>query len=250
MFALHGKTAIVTGSTKGIGRAIAEGLAWAGANLVIVSRNQADCDAVAAAIRGTGADAVGVAADVTKLADIEKLTRAALDRFGKIDVLVNNAGGATTKKAVDITEEDWDRVVDLDLKSVFFCSQAVGREMIRQGGGKVINIASVLGLVGAKLVLPYCAAKGGVIQMTRALALEWAKHNIQVNAVCPGYVLTEINAAEFKNEKIYQHIVSKIPVGRLGQTKDMVGAAVFLAAGESDYMTGQVITIDGGWAAQ
>jgi NAD(P)-dependent dehydrogenase (short-subunit alcohol dehydrogenase family) len=250
MFALSGRTAIVTGSTKGIGRAIAEGFARAGASVVIVSRNQADCDAVAASLRELGADSVGVAADVTKLGDIETITRTALHRFGKIDILVNNAGGAITKRAVDITEEDWDRVVDLDLKSVFFCSQIVGRDMIRQNRGKIINIASVLGLVGEKLVLPYCAAKGGVIQMTRALALEWAKHNIQVNAVCPGYVLTAINAAEFENPKVFQHIVSKIPAGRLGETRDMVGAAIYLAASESDYMTGQVMTVDGGWTAQ
>jgi NAD(P)-dependent dehydrogenase (short-subunit alcohol dehydrogenase family) len=250
MFELKGKSAIVTGSTKGIGRAIAEGLAGAGADVVIVSRNQADCDTVAAAIRGMGSDALGGAADVTRPGDIERLVRAALERFGKIDVLVNNAGGAITKKAVDITEEDWDRVVDLDLKSVFFCSQAVGREMIRRSGGKIINIASILGLVGEKMVLPYCAAKGGVIQMTRALALEWAKHNIQVNAVCPGYVVTAINAAEFSNEKVYRHIVDKIPAGRLGETRDMVGAVIFLAAGASDFMTGQTITVDGGWTAQ
>ncbi len=247
---LAGKTAIITGSTRGIGRGIAEAMAAAGAGIVVVSRSPDDCRKVAEELAARGTDALGFAADVTRRQDFDSLISRVLKHFGRIDILVNNAGTAVTRKAEDISEEEWDRVISLDLKSVFFCSQAVGREMINQRSGKIINIASVLGLVGEKMVLPYCAAKGGVVQMTRALALEWAKHNIQVNALCPGYVLTDINAAELQKEKNFNYITGKTPAGRLGTVGDITGAAVFLASPAAEFMTGQTLTIDGGWTAQ
>lgn len=247
---LKDKVAIVTGATKGIGRGISEVLAARGANIVIVSRSQKDCALVAAELRQYGIESIGIRTDVTKISEVEDLTRQVIDAFGHIDVLVNNAGSAITKKAELLTEEDWDRVLNIDLKAVFFCSQIIGREMIKQNGGKIINIASMLGLIGEKQVLPYCVAKGGVIQMTRALALEWARYNIQVNAICPGYVITPMNAAELSEEKIFKHITGKIPMKRLGEVKDIVGAAAFLASKDASYMTGQAITIDGGWTAQ
>lgn len=247
---LANKVVIVTGSTKGIGNAIAIAMAQAGADIVVVSRNQTDCNQVAWQIRELGRRAIGIAADVTKNGDIQNLLDKTIEYFGQVDILVNNAGSAITKKAEDITEAEWDQVVNLDLKSVFFCSQIIGRKMIEQKRGKIINIASVLGLVGEKMVSPYCAAKGGVIQLTRALALEWARYNIQVNALCPGYVLTAINASEFSNEKIYNYIVRKIPQGKLGAVSDMTGAAIFLASNAANYMTGQHLTVDGGWTAQ
>ncbi|HHV72886.1 MAG TPA: glucose 1-dehydrogenase [Clostridia bacterium] len=247
---LKDKVAIVTGSTKGIGKGIAFGLAQAGANVVVVSRHQNDCDRVAAEIAQLGVETLPVAADVTKMKDIENLVNSTLARFGRIDILVNNAGTALTKKAEEITEEDWDRVLDVDLKGVFFCAQAVGKQMIKQKRGKIINIGSILGTVADRQVLPYCVSKGGVAQMTKALALEWAKYNIQVNSLCPGYVITPMNEADLRNEKIASHILRKIPVRRLGEVEDMVGAAIFLASEASNYMTGQSIFVDGGWTAE
>ncbi len=247
---LKDKVAIVTGSTKGIGRGIVEALAKAGANVVIVSRNQDDCNRVAEQIKEFGHDALPVAADVTNLKAIEELVKKVTEYYGKIDILINNAGSAITKKAEDITEADWDRVLNVDLRGVFFCAQAVGRQMIIQKSGKIINLASILGLVGDRQVLPYCVSKGGVIQMTKALALEWARHNIQVNALCPGYVITPMNEADLMNEKIHNHIIKKIPMRRLGEIKDMIGAVVFMASNAADYMTGQTLVIDGGWTAE
>jgi NAD(P)-dependent dehydrogenase (short-subunit alcohol dehydrogenase family) len=191
-----------------------------------------------------------VATDVTNLNAIDELVKKVTEYYGKIDILVNNAGSVITKKAEDLTEADWDRVLNVDLKGVFFCAQAVGRQMISQKQGKIINLASILGLVGDRQVLPYCVSKGGVIQMTKALALEWAKHKIQVNALCPGYVITPMNEADLNNEKIYNHIIKKIPMRRLGEIGDMVGAAVFMASNASDYMTGQTLVVDGGWTAE
>lgn len=248
---LSEKVAIVTGSTKGIGNGFANALAKEGTNIVVVSRNQEDCDKVAAHLAKTyGVETLACAADVTDKNRIDALVRNALDRFGRIDILVNNAGSAITKRAEEITEEDWDRVLNVDLKAVFFTAQAVGRTMINQKSGKIINIASILGLVADKEVLPYCVAKGGVLQMTRALALEWAKHNIQVNAICPGYVITPMNESDLNNEKISGHILKKIAMRRFGQVEDMVSACVFLASEGSNYMTGQSIVIDGGWTCE
>lgn len=248
---LDGKAAIVTGATRGIGYALAMALAKAGADVAVVARSAADCERVADELAAHGVRTLAAPADITSLAAIEGMVAKTVKAFGRVDVLVNNAGNAVTRRAEDITEEEWDKVLSLDLKAVFFACQAAGRQMIGQGqGGKIINVASVLGLVGEKLVAPYCAAKGGVIQLTRALALEWARHGIQVNALCPGYVETAINAAELADEKVRRYIVGKTAMGRLGLAEEMAGAAVFLASAASDYMTGQTLTIDGGWTAQ
>jgi len=248
---LKGKVAIVTGSTKGIGNGFAHALAKEGADVVVVSRNQADCDKVATQLSETyGVKTLGCAADVTDMARIDALVVATVEAFGRIDILVNNAGSALTKRAEDITEADWDRIMDVDLKSVFFTAQAAGKVMIEQKGGKIINIASILGLVADKQVLPYCVAKGGVLQMTRALALEWAKHNIQVNAICPGYVITPMNEADLNDEKISSHLLRKIAMRRFGKVEEMAAACVFLASDGSSYMTGQQIVIDGGWTCE
>jgi gluconate 5-dehydrogenase len=247
---LTGRVAVVTGSTKGIGYGLALGLAQRGADLVITSRNQGDCEATAETIRGLGRRALARSCDVTRWGSIEELAGAAVNEFGKVDILVNNAGTAITRPAEQLTEQDWDRVVNVDLKGVFFCSVIFGRQMITQKSGKIVNIASILGLVGDKQVLPYCVAKGGVIQMTKALALEWAKHNIQVNALCPGYIKTPMNEADLTgNERIHNHIIGKTPMRRLGEVDELVGALVFLASGASSFMTGQTLVIDGGWTA-
>ena len=248
---VKGKICVVTGSTKGIGKGIAEALAENGGTVVICSRKQNECDAVAAEIREKyGVDAIGVSADITKTEAIENLFNTVMEKYGRVDVLVNNAGSAITKRAEDLTEEDFDHVLALDLRAVFFCSQAAGKIMIKQKSGKIISIASVLGVVADKQVLPYCVAKGGVLQMTRALALEWAKYNIQVNAICPGYVITELNRKELTDEKIGGGLLRKTAMRRFGEVEEIAGAAVYLASDASSYTTGEPIFVDGGWCAE
>ena len=250
-FDVKGKICVVTGSTKGIGKGIAEALAENGGTVVICSRKQNECDAVAAEIREKyGVDAIGVSADITKTEAIENLFNTVMEKYGRVDVLVNNAGSAITKRAEDLTEEDFDHVLALDLRAVFFCSQAAGKIMIKQKSGKIISIASVLGVVADKQVLPYCVAKGGVLQMTRALALEWAKYNIQVNAICPGYVITELNRKELTDEKIGGGLLRKTAMRRFGEVEEIAGAAVYLASDASSYTTGEPIIVDGGWCAE
>ena len=251
MFDLTGKMAIVTGATKGIGRGIASGLAQAGANIVVVSRHYDDCERVAQDVmQRYGVSTLPVACDILQRDQVNDLLNRTVESFGRVDILVNNAGTAITKKAEDLLEEDWDRVVNLDLKACFFCAQTIGQQMIRQQRGKIINISSILGLVADKQVLPYAAAKGGVVQFTKALALEWAKHNIQVNAICPGYIITDINRAELESEKISKHLLGKIAARRFGTVEDIAGAAVYLASEASNYMTGHAMVIDGGWCAE
>ena len=248
---VKGKICVVTGSTKGIGKGIAEALAENGGTVVICSRKQNECDAVAAEIREKyGVDAIGVSADITKTEAIENLFNTVMEKYGRVDVLVNNAGSAITKRAEELTEEDFDHVLALDLRAVFFCSQAAGKIMIKQKSGKIISIASVLGVVADKQVLPYCVAKGGVLQMTRALALEWAKYNIQVNAICPGYVITELNRKELTDEKIGGGLLRKTAMRRFGEVEEIAGAAVYLASDASSYTTGEPIIVDGGWCAE
>ena len=213
---LTGKIAVVTGSTKGLGKQMAIDLAKSGANVVIVSRNIDDCIAVADEIKKEfEVETFPVSADLTKQADIDNLVKKTLEKFSRVDILVNNAGSSITKKAEELTEADWDRIIDLDLKSVFFSAQAFGKVMIKQNKGKIINISSVLGLVGEKQVLPYCVAKGGVLQITKALALEWARYNINVNAVSPGYVKTKMNEAELETEAIKKNLLGKTPMKAL-----------------------------------
>ncbi len=248
---LAGKVALVTGATRGIGYGIARSLAQHGAHLVVTSRNQADCDAAAEDMRSLGCSSLGRACDVTDRLAIERLTNEIVDVFGRIDVLVNNAGTARRKPSEELSEEDWDRVIDVDLKGVFLTSIAVGKQMIAQKSGKIVNIASMLGMVGDKQLLPYCVAKGGVVQMTRSLGVEWAKYNIQVNALCPGYVMTSMNEQTLKNdEQVLNYILRRTPMGRLGTIDELTGAVDFLASDASNYMTGQTLVIDGGWTAQ
>jgi len=248
---VSGKVALVTGSTKGIGNGIALALAENGADLIITSRHQDECEKVAETIRGMGRKALAKASDVTNAATIKALVEAAVNEYGRIDILVNNAGTAITKRAEDLEEADWDRVINVDLKGVFLCSIEVGKLMIAQKRGKIINVSSIFGIVGERMVLPYCVAKSGVIQMTRALALEWAKYNIQVNALCPGYVVTPMNEADIRgNEKIYNNIMKKTPMRRLGEIEDIVGAVVYLSSEASNFMTGQTMVVDGGWTAE
>lgn len=245
-FDLTGKVAIVTGGTKGLGYGMAKGLAEAGADIVIVSRTPADCERVAAEIAATGRRSIGIPTDVSKLDSINKMVELAAEKMGRIDILVNNAGTAVTKPSLDLTEEDWDYVVDLNLKGQFFIAQAVGRLMKEQKSGSIINIASVFGVIVDKNVLPYHASKAGLIHMTKALASEWARYNIRVNAVSPGYVITPMNEKEFSDPKVMDHFVKKIPQRHLGQVDDIVGAVVYMASDAARYTTGSNLLVDGG----
>lgn len=246
---LKGKVALVTGATKGIGRGIVEGFAKSGADLVVVSRNQEDCEKVAREIESYGANVLPHAADIRKLDSIDELIQATVKKFDKIDILVNNAGAAITKSPESLKEEEWDFIVDLNLKGAFFTAQRIGLYMIKQNFGKIINIGSIFSFVGDANIVAYCASKGGLIQMTRSLALAWAKYNIQVNALAPGYIETELNYEVLNDEKVHKHLMRNTPVRRLGKVDDVVGAAVYLASPASDYMTGQSIVVDGGWTA-
>lgn len=246
---IRDKVILITGATKGIGYGLVLGLARAGADIVAVSRHQQDCDRVAEEVRGLGRRALAIAADVTRIETLQAMVQETVQEFGRIDVLVNNAGNTLTKKAEELTEADWDSVVNVALKGAFFCAQQVGRQMIAQQRGKIINMASMFGLVGEKYVLPYLAAKGGLVQITKGLALEWARYNIQVNALCPGYVLTELNRGALADEKIYNNIIKNTPIRRLAAAEDLLGATIFLASEASNYMTGATLVIDGGWTA-
>jgi len=247
MFDLSGKVSLVTGGTKGLGYGMVKALAEAGSDIVVVSRTAPDCERVAEEVRAMGRRALAAPTDISKLESIEGLVEKAVQEFGRIDVLVNNAGTAVTKSAIDITEEDWDWVQNLNLRGVFFLSQAVGKQMIKQNGGKIITVASIMGLVADVSIIPYVASKGGLIQMSKALALEWARYNINVNVVAPGYVITPMNEKEFSNPKIYERMLKKIPMRRLGTVEDIAGAVVYFASDASNYCTGSVLVVDGGW---
>ena len=249
-FDLTGKVAVVTGATKNIGHALALGFANAGADVVVVGRTVSECESTAEKIRAMGRRALAVPTDVTNQEAVEKMVKAAVAEFGHIDILMNNAGAAITKKAEDITMAEWDRVVDVDLRGAFMVAQACGKVMIKQNSGRIINTISVYGYVGGKMVLPYLAAKGGLAQVTKGLAMEWARYNINVNALVPGYIVTEINKKEFENEKVYNGIIRKIPMRRLGSVEDIIGSAIFLASDAANYVTGATIAADGGWLCE
>lgn len=242
---LQGKNVLVTGGTKGIGLAIAEQMARSGANILITSRHQDECESVVKNLSNFHGMAIGIQADITKEHERKKLFSTISSTVGTLDILINNAGCAITKKAELVTESEWDTVMNLNLKAAFFCAQEAGKLMIPKRQGKIINISSILGLKVANQVLPYCVSKSGLLQLTKALALEWAKYNIQVNAVCPGYIKTELNQDII--EKSYESFMQKIPQRRLAMGKEIGTAVLYLCSDDAAYITGQKIVIDGGW---
>lgn len=249
-FSLNGKTAVVVGGSKGLGFGMATGLAKAGANVVLVSRNQDQLDSAAAEIvkETSNENIVGFAADITSMDNINKLLEKVCDRFGQIDILFNGAGVNKRVAALEFTEEDWDMVQDTQLKYVFFMCQAVARQMVAKGiKGKIINIASLTSQLGLPNMISYCAAKGAIVQITKAMANEWAQYGINVNAIGPGYYETEMTAPLFKDEKRKAELFARIPQKRFGLPSDLAGTAVFLASEASDYVTGQVLYVDGGF---
>lgn len=248
LFDLSGRVALVTGANTGIGQGIALALAEAGADVALAGRSAPE--QTAERVRAVGRRAAIVAADLSTVAPIPEVVARTLAELGGLDILVNNAGTIRRADAVDFTEEDWDAVIDTNLKSVFFLCQAAGRHMIGLGRGKIINIASMLSFQGGIRVPSYTASKSGVAGLTRLLANEWASKGVNVNAIAPGYIATNNTAALQADEARNRQILERIPAGRWGEPSDLGGAAVFLAAAASDYIHGHILAVDGGWLAR
>jgi len=246
LFNLQGKVAVVCGAGGGIGGAIAQALAAYGANIMIVDRDLASARSNADRISGMGARALAYGLDITDLAAIEKMTEAAVAEFGRIDILVNSAGMNIRKAVVDIRQQDWDPVIDVNLKGAVFCCQAAARIMIKQNKGKIINIASISSILGHPDRAAYAASKGGLIQVTKVMATEWARHNICVNAISPAAVDTPFIDGLKKNRERLDREKARIPLGRIAIPEDIMGAAVLLASDASDFITGHNLIIDGG----
>ena len=251
MFDLTGKVAVVTGGNGGIGLGMARGLARAGARVVVAGRNQAKSALAVGELQALGCDAVAIQVDVNDEASVEALMAAAVQRCGRLDILVNNAGINIRKPAQELALDEWRRVVDTNLTSIFLCSRAAYVHMKRAGGGKVINIGSMLSIFGASFAPAYGASKGGVVQLTKSLAATWAADNIQVNAVLPGWIDTELTQqARLDVAGLNERVLARTPAGRWGKSDDLAGVAVFLASAASDFVTGTAIPVDGGYSVQ
>jgi len=246
---LKNKVAIVTGSRRGIGKEIALALAKAGANVVVSDINLDDCNKVVEEIKAIGKKGLAVKADVSNPEDVSQMINLTTEKFGKVDILVNNAGIYMQKSLTDLTEQDFDRVLDINLKGVFLCSKAAVPEMIKQDKGKIINITSIAGQVGFANSSAYCASKGAVINMTRELALELAQYKINVNAIGPGVIETDMTKELLKDKATRETLLANIPLSRIGKPEDIANAALFLASDNSDYITGITLFVDGGWIA-
>lgn len=249
LFSLEGKFAIVTGASAGLGQSMAIGLAEAGADIAGVARRE--MSETRAFVEDAGRRFVGIEADLGSLEPIERIIADTLAAYGRIDILVNNAGTIRRSDSLEFSEHDWDEVIDLNLKSAFFLSQAAARQLLQQGGGgKIINIASILSFQGGIRVPSYTASKSGLLGITRLLACEWAKHGVNVNAIAPGYMETDNTKALRDDPVRSQEILARIPAGRWGIPDDLRGAVVFLASSASDYVHGHTLAVDGGWLAR
>jgi 2-dehydro-3-deoxy-D-gluconate 5-dehydrogenase len=248
MFDLSGKVALVTGANTGIGQAIAIALAKAGADIAAVGRTQATT--TVNQVTALGGRAVNFSADLSSIAPITAVVNDVIDKMGRINILVNNAGIIRRADALDFTEADWDTVIDTNLKSVFFLCQAVGRHMVEQGSGKIINIASMLSFQGGVRVPSYTASKAGVAGLTKLLANEWAAKGININAIAPGYIATANTTALQQDATRNRTIIDRIPAARWGTPEDLGGAAVFLSSTASNYINGHILAVDGGWLAR
>ncbi len=247
---IQNKTVIVTGGSKGIGKDIALSFAKLGANVIIVGRNLEALHQTLVELQALGGHHKAVQVDVNDIKRVREIVEEVVHEYGTVDVLVNNAGINIPKPAIEVTEEDWDKVIDTNLKAAFFFSQAVGKQLIELGKkGRIINIASQMSFVGYIKRAAYCSSKGGVVQMTKALAVEWARYGINVNAVAPTFVETEFTSGMFEDEDFKKDVESRILLGKLPKPKDISGAVVYLASDLSDFVTGETIKVDGGWTA-
>ncbi|TWU24625.1 SDR family NAD(P)-dependent oxidoreductase [Bythopirellula polymerisocia] len=246
LFNLSGKVAIVTGASRGLGQYFSRALASAGAELVITSRQLASLDAFQKELADIGCRVVPLELDVTDLGSIEQTASAAFEAYGKIDILVNNAGCNIRKPALDITWDDWNTVLDTNLRGPFFVAQAIARHMIPQNSGRIINIGSVTSVAGYAGLGPYCASRGGIKQLTMSLADDWGPHGITVNCLAPGWFKTKQNEILYEDPKWVEYLVDRIPLKRPGEPHDLDGALLFLASDASCYVTGQTLLVDGG----
>ncbi|MDO4555043.1 MAG: SDR family oxidoreductase [Lachnospiraceae bacterium] len=242
-----GKVAIVTGGTKGLGYGIVMMLAAHGAKVVITSRHQDDCDAVAAEVKEMGGEALGIKTDVQSISEIENLVSKTVEAFGRLDIMINNAGVAITKRLTEMTEDEYNRVLDSNLKSVYFGAQTAAKQMIEQGeGGKIINMCSIGGIKGNNQLSTYGASKAGAINLTKSMAWEWGRYNINVNAICPGYVKTALNAEQLENPKFKEKTLKGIPLRRFGTVEEIAALTLFLASDCCNMLTGEAIVADMG----
>lgn len=248
IYDIKGKIAIVTGGNSGIGYEIAKTLAQSGAKIVIANRRREEGEKAAKAISELGGEAIAIPTDVSQKASVEEMVQNVVGRFGRIDVVVNSAGINVRKYALDFEESDWDQVININLKGTFLVCQAVGRIMVGQKEGKIINISSAVEKIGMEMRAAYCASKGGVSQLTKVLAIEWAPYGVNVNAVGPGFMKTALLANLIEKDPTFVPMVqSRVPLGRLGLPEDVAGVVLLLASDAGNYITGQTFFIDGGW---
>jgi len=247
-FKLLDKVALVTGGSRGLGRAIAIGYGEVGAQVVVASRTRNLVEDTANEIIKKGGRAIAIPVDVRKSQDIEKMVSSVINTFGRIDILVNSAGVAPLNKAIDISVDEWDDVIETNLKATFLMCRSVGKVMIGQDKGKIINVGSVLGEMASNMALHYCASKAAIVQMTRALALEWSRFGINVNCIAPGFFDTEMTRRQQEDVSHRRFLEFKIPFKKLGKPEEIVGTAIFLASEASDYITGAVMVVDGGYS--
>ncbi len=245
-FSLEGRVAIVTGAGRGLGRAMALALAAAGADVVAAARTVQEIEETSRKILELGKRSIAIPTDVLSSNSVQNMVQRTISEFAKIDILVNNSGIAINRPLAETTEEEWNKVIGTNLTGMFLCTRAIGPQMIQQRSGKIINMASNVGVIGRKNFVSYCVSKAGVIQFTRALAVEWARYNINVNAIGPGYFYTDINAPVFDDDSVRDKLLKRIPLRRVGQPKELGPLVVYLASGASDFMTGETIFIDGG----
>ena len=247
LFDLSEKVAIVTGASRGLGQYFARALAKSGADLVITSRDLSRLTEFKQEIETLGRKALPVQLDVLSQSDIDNMVRMAINEYGKIDILVNNAGLNIRRPSTDVSQEDWDTVLNTNLKGSFFCAQAAAREMIKRKHGRIINVGSCTCVFGMEGIAPYTASRGAILSMTRSLAAEWGKFGITVNVLAPGWFKTAQNAVLYENKEWVDYITERIPLNRPGQPHDLDGTVIFLASDASEYITGQIILVDGGF---
>jgi NAD(P)-dependent dehydrogenase (short-subunit alcohol dehydrogenase family) len=249
-FDLAGKVAVVTGASMGIGYGLAKALAHAGAKVAVTARRLKELQELVDEIEEEGGEALAVQLDITNISQIEAAMNEINGHFGRIDILVNNAGSGVNHNTLEVTEDDWDQMMDVNLKGLFFCCQAAGKIMLQQGSGRIINMSSQASVIGIQHHAVYCASKGGVNQLTRTLAVEWSAQGINVNAVAPTFTYTPGTAERLDNPEFLQKVIERIPAGKVADIKDVAGAVIYLASQAGDMVTGTVLMVDGGWTAQ